>query len=61
MKDDTKSGWYVGYVIGDLATGAGNTDDPITVNVPAVTTVQYPAPPIDYATLTGLSSLNMIT
>lgn len=55
LKDPTGSGWYVGYVIGDLAE-----DGDITVTVPAKTDYEYPSPPIDYATLQTLATKTLI-
>lgn len=60
LKDPTGSGWYVGYVVGDLATQNGNQDDPITITVPAEQSEVYPSPPIDYATLQTLSAKTLI-
>lgn len=47
LYDTSGCGWYVGYVASDTVS--------TTVTVPTDTAVTYPAPPIDYATLTGYS------
>lgn len=45
LKDETKSGWYIGYVSADTAGK--------TITTPSALGSSYPAPPIDYGTLAG--------
>ena len=47
LKDETKSGWYVGYIAKDTPS--------TTVTIPTETNISYPAPSIDYDTLMSYS------